>query len=383
MTQTALTLAPVIEVPAPVTSGLNSPADLLARSMEFDALKVDYNEQLDKPWEFLFAPDMHLMPLDKQSHMAVQPAEMTQHAFSQLMALLGRTAFGPGSGKNLPTEYLWHIARQQAFQPALADLLNVHLGKRPGDLLVRTFDVGAPAESKFAVRAIMSDFYAPVSNTKMLKAFNDAYQITMGISGGTPQVVRSWIGPDDFHLKAVYYDVKPDQWHSRNPENQGDAPFGLGVMLSNSEIGMGSVKVLPVIQRNNCANSVIVDAGANSLNLVHRGDPLAMLDRVRSVVGYALDLSGKYLSKLIEMEEVNLPDFHAIISNMAVANKWQINVTNAVRTGAENQSTVAGLINGLTFAAHTEFNGQQTVDLERYAGDVLMDAGKTLKRFRA
>lgn len=381
-----LTHDPVITMPAATTSGLKTPADLVAQSEAFDQRKADYNEGLDKPYKFTFDSDMKLIPVNKRGGFNVVPVRWTQFSFAQLLGLLGRTAFGAGSGRGLPMEYLWSLAQQPDYQAALAQVMNVHIGKRTGDLLVRTYDVSAPGKADlYAIRAVLTDFYAPVSNTSMLQAFADAYALQAEQAGGVPQnsLIRPWVGPDDFNVKAVMYDVQPKDWNITHPEHQGDAPFGLGFMMSNSEIGNGSVKVLPVVQTRQCTNSIIIDAGSNSLNVVHRGDPRAILDRTRSVIGTALALSGRYLERLISMEDYQLPDFHTVITNMAKSKGWDVSVSDAVRQGSHGRENVAGLINGITYAAHSKFELQATVDLERYAGSILETPDKALKSFRA
>lgn len=367
-------------IPAAVTTGLKTPNDLLEKSMEFDALKTDYNEGYARPWRFEFTPEMRFMPMDRLTGVAVAPATMGEHAFSQVVGLLGNTAYGYRSNRQLPFDYLWTLANQADYAPALSALMNVHLAKRSGDLFVRTY-----GEGDQAVRAVLSSQYAPVSNTKMLAAFRDAYDAFM-IENGTDtpptgSVIRSWVGPNDFTLKSVFYGITPKK--TANPRDfdtpDGRPPYGIGVMMSNSEIGRGSVKVAALIQRGSCENTTIVDAGEHSLDIVHRGSAQAIYDRVRRALVHALSISADSLETFLRMDEEPMPSFQSVITKLSMREGWNVDVTDAVRQGAEARETVGALINGITFAAHTRLAGQEAVDMERFAGRILREPARELR----
>jgi len=367
-------------IPAARTTDLKTPTDLLNASLEFDQYKTDYNEGYVRPWRFEFTDTMRLMPLDRLTGIAVAPSTVGEHAFGQMVGLLGNTAYGYRSNRQLPFDYLWTLATQADYQPAVANLMNVHLGKRAGDLFVRMY-----GKDEQAVRAVLSSQYAPVSNTKMLTAFRDAHdQFMMENGADTPPehaVIRSWVGPNDFMLKTVFYGITPKK--TANPRDfdttDGRPPFGIGVQMSNSEIGRGSVKVSALIQRGSCQNSIVIDAGEHSLDIVHRGSAQAILDRVRRALVHALSISADSLETFLRMDEEPMPAFQSVITKLSMREGWNVQVTDAVRQGAEARETIGALINGITFAAHTQYAGQETVDLERFAGRILANPTRELR----
>lgn len=365
-----------------VEKDLNVPTDLLDKSIDFDQFKVDYNGPTERNWRFEFIPDMRLMPVDKLNGTAVEPGTLTDHAFSQLLGLLGNSVFGSASAKTLPFDYLWTCSRTPSYQGPLATLMNAHLLKRDRDLMVRTY-----TQDDNTVRAIMSTAYAPVSNTKMLTAFRDAHRQFLVESHAdenpTSSVVHSWVSPDSFTMKTIFYDVRPQRTpNALDYETEfGRPPYGIGVMLSNNEVGAGSVKVTPLIQRGKCWNTIIIDRGGNHLDAVHRGSPQLILDRVKRAIHETLHLSAGYLEEFLRLDEEPLPNFFDVISKISADRKWDVSLTNAVRTGAEGRTTIGALINGLTWAAHTELKREAEVDMEAFAGSIMIEPRRALKKY--
>ncbi len=89
-------------------------------------------------------------------------------------------------------------------------------------------------------------------------------------------------------------------------------------------------------------------------------------------VGNALKLSFSGLEMFLNARDVELPNVSAEIDKLAQQHGWSTEVVAAVGAGTEGSATLAGLVNGITFAAHTKFEDpQQRMDMETLAGELL------------
>ena len=155
--------------------------------------------------------------------------DMTDWALGQACGRLG----------NIPVAYM------KRCPPDLrATNLNHWLGKMPEDreLFLRFYGPEC--------RAILSKQYLPVANSDVAEGLLD-------IMGDGYDIVRPYFDPHTIHLKF------------RTMSDPNDDNFGYGVYVGNGEIGNRALTVAGFIQRNSCANSIII-TGEN-WRLVHRG----------------------------------------------------------------------------------------------------------------
>ena len=134
----------------------------------------------------------------------------------------------------------------------LAMNVNTWLHAKPENRMVRTLDGQA--------RAFLSDRYRPLDNFDLAEAVLPGLLGTPGL-----RVESSEVTDRRFYLKVV------------NERVQGEVKKGdvvqAGLMVSNSEVGCGSLSIQPLIYRLVCSNGAIMDDGA--LRKYHAGKALA------------------------------------------------------------------------------------------------------------
>lgn len=141
-----------------------------------------------------------------------------------------------GSALGIPAKY---YDKMQAEHPALlAQNVNGWFEKTPAKHTVRTLDGTA--------RAFLSDRYRRIDNFEIAQA-------TLPIIGKMPdaQVESCEVTETRMYIKMV------------NPRLEAEVQKGdivqAGIVISNSEVGLGSVQVCPLVYRLVCLNGMIVN----------------------------------------------------------------------------------------------------------------------------
>lgn len=132
----------------------------------------------------------------------------------------------------------------QSLKPELlADNVNSWLSDRDGSSMVRTLDYG---DGSYRARALLSDRYRRIDNLEIANAVlplfagNDQYE-----------VVSAEVTEHRLYLKIVSHRLEKEVV-------PGDI-VQAGVMISNSEVGLGAVSVKPLVYRLVCSNGAVVD----------------------------------------------------------------------------------------------------------------------------
>jgi hypothetical protein len=171
---------------------------------------------------------------------------LSRHALSQLRARLEL----PGGG-TVPAGYLARCP-----SPLAADHLNhwlSHLNQEGQRVLVRTRkdrDCRLPT-----VRAVLSQRYAPVEHAPLLVTLRDlASQYNLS--------VQAWSLDDEQLILRLL--VHADDAASL------DDPLRLGLQVSNSEVGLGTISISAFITRLVCTNGLVIkvaDLGASTAGI--------------------------------------------------------------------------------------------------------------------
>jgi hypothetical protein len=310
----------------------------------------------------------HLFKLDDASRMVVPqdnpfggvaPLDMTDWAYSQLASRLGPTCWGTGSAKALPLDFLMKC------DPGIrAEVFNSFISKHRGDQwVVRGYND--------EVRAVLTARYVMIENEYMLKGLESALDEIDKKGGGNPwEIVRASVTPNSFIVRIIRRNVG-----GTNPTT-GMPEWGVGAMLRNDEIGQGRVEVLPFIQRHSCQNSTVID-DEQAFSSQHRGDQSYVRDRLVYALMQAFNLSIAWLDKFVEAQSVVVDDFDTVLAGLGAKYGWNDAVKTAVAMGTENEHTKAGLINGVTYAAHTvpTLTPDETLKMERIGGAILASDG--------
>jgi hypothetical protein len=136
----------------------------------------------------------------------------------------------------IPRDYAGRI---RVAHPALyAETLNTHFQKEPARRMVRVLDGTA--------RAFLSDRYRPLDDFDLGNAVLPELMNFPDIN-----IVSSAFTERRFYLKAVFPRIEAEV-------KKGD-PVQIGLVISNSEVGAGSLAVLPLVYRLICLNGMIAE----------------------------------------------------------------------------------------------------------------------------
>jgi hypothetical protein len=321
--------------------------DLIARCQEYDAWKRDYE---------IKAIDFRLHPngrFSTGSEEGVYTLEDT--ALTQLCARYGKPFFGGA----LPRDYTRALIEQHP--AAYAPILHDHACNYGKSIFLRTY-----GES---VRAFMSDRFTHIDNIDVLGILREYLHSPK--NGGNYTLVRPYVGRDELNVRVMIRSILPQG---------GDGPYGVGCVIRTGEIGNISPAVLPFIQRHACTNSTIWEEGG--IKLKQTGDRRNKLMLLIAAMGEALQSCGDLIQRMVQAQYEQLPALDRIIDGLAEKFEWSQELTFAVVHGTENQRTVAGLVNGITYAAHAvNLPAQQAVSLEMLGGKLLMAEPVELHRF--
>jgi hypothetical protein len=206
-------------------------------------------------------------------------------------------------------------------------------------------------------RAILSQEYCPVGNEQMLEWLQE-------YTAGYGKLIQSWLDPDTLHIKVIFAN---QSYGSRK-----GGTYGFGVYVGNGEIGNRRVRVLPLIQRSACANSIIIAEGGYTQ--VHRfRTPLMVEAHIREALMDSLRVATERIDDLWKAAMDELPDFTTVVANLCKAKGLSPEVKDKVLLGSEGAQTRLGVINGLTWAAHEQPDVELRIDMETLAGGILVN----------
>ena len=320
--------------------------DLIRQSEEFDTRKSD--EKL-YPATMRFSPQAQLLV---PTPMGITGYAPTDHAWKQLFIRLGPAVWGRGSTKSLPPEYMLNIPKGM-----LADNVNVHLASL--NAFNRNVFLCRLYEGK--VRAILGPNYNPeLGNTAVLE------RVARVVDAGKVSIdsfVRSTVTPDDVIVKAISF--TPD-----------GGQHGLGFVIDNNETGEGGINVFGLIQRHKCQNSIVISGGER---FRHTADPFRVFSYIVEHIREAFRMSNEWFQRFRQAEEMQLPAFSDLITEMATKYGWTTAQATHVAVGTEGSRTVAGIINGITWMAHEGIkDAREQLATEMQAGDLLQDPNHIL-----
>jgi hypothetical protein len=326
---------------------------LLARSTEYDEHKADY---VNPATSHFVTPDARLTVATGffgAPTVQITPLELTEQGLRQLCSKLGPAVFGKGCARSLPYEYI------NAIKPELrATVLNEHITRAEGDWMVRAYDDKC--------RAVLSSGYTAIGNTELIDLLE---QINSASKTPGHLTTRSSVTPDSLNVQLIYKDVD-------TPRGR----FGYGVNVSNGETGNRRLRVTPVVKVHSCDNSIIADSGKGALEFIHRGSSVTKRVLIRSAMAEVFPWAAKLLERMIEAYDEQLVDFNEIVNGLAKQHGWSEDLKMKVCVGTEGQETRAGMVNGITYAAHSIKDPDEMNDMEVLGGAILMAPGSVFHK---
>ena len=307
---------------------------LLERSQRYDAAKEDYTIDTD---------DIAYL-VDENACKVVFPGGLfgsvghvpSDHALAQICQKL----------KVPPTRYMRHC-------PPELRATNLNYWQRSmgnNRWFIRTYGG--------TVRGVLSDQYVPLDNSEILETVAAIFK---GDHITHYRLIRPHVSADSMWVRIVLRD------------NVGDN-YGIGIVIGNDEIGRGSCKVLPFVQRHSCTNSTVWQAGGYEQRHVGRRAREAMRVQMKSAILDGLRASATMYKQVLQAEEERLPNITDFINELAEGNSWNDHVRDTILLGTEGEQTRMGVVNGLSFAAHSaeNVNNDMRQMLELLSGKLLM-----------
>jgi uncharacterized protein DUF932 len=300
-------------------------------------------------------------------------ADLTPLAFGQIATWAG-----------IPKKYADVMAGAPENRELLERNVNHWLTQRNDTRLVRSFVNG---ESAIA-RAFLSDRY------RTLDHYDLAHAIMPMLTSNGMTVKSAAVTDTRLYLQAIDTKLSAKIQPSVHQREKDDTVYA-GVVISNSEVGEGSLSIEPMVYRLVCTNGLIA---GTSFRRYHIGrsarnggthDPFevftddtkrltdaALWAQVKDVVNAALSEASfqALVAKLQGATIVELPQDPTHIVEVT-AKRWDL--TEDERDGvmrhlfAEGDLTLYGLTNAVTRTAQDATSYDRAVELERIGSDVL------------
>lgn len=302
------------------------------KSMEFDKLKSDWHlsngdiRSANGSIEW----DQSQLSLFNGVENGVMRLSYTDHSFGQLCRRLSIPVL---YAKRCPNDLKDHNINYWLS----------HEDNASNGVLVRAYDGKA--------RAILSNRYNPISNTNILHGVESVVQDQLRYN--------AIVTPDYMYLKLI-------SMHTP------DGLYGMGVVVSNGEIGDYAFRISPYIQRHSCSNSIVFqDNGFYMRHTANSSDQYIMAT-LKEKIREALNIAPDCLDRFLEAETKELPDIGQTIDHICSMRGYTSDVKLKIIVGTEGKTTDAAVANGLSYAAHEVFDSRLSIDLEIAAGSYLM-----------
>lgn len=333
-----------------LTSQLDSKMDVLVPANE-----ISFRTNTPLPYVVDVAGDKKLKP--------------TPYALGQFATYTG-----------IPRQYVRKMEESQAWE-LLADNFNNWLSQQPERRMVRAFS--HDDQDYGILRAFLSSKYRRLDNYDLLghlsPIFNE-YEL---------EVKSCDLTETKLYLKAVFpqleAEVKP-----------GD-PVQAGIVISNSEVGAGSVQVQPLVYRLVCSNGMIAQKSLRKYHVGRRqaGDNYEHLlsDRTKETADRAFwmsvqdvvrgslqqDIFNDVVNKLKEATTETIESkpkevVERLSQKYTIDQKSEEFILESFLRG--NDSTKYGLVNAVTRASQDVEDYEKATELESIGGKVLELSGR-------
>ena len=317
-----------------------------------------------------FLADTRSLELESDSCGSTLRLSLDRHDYSFTVGELAHHQIA--SRLNIPFRY---YAKMQKDAPDLLDQnVNRWLNQNPERRMIRILDGN--------VRAFLSDRYRRLDNLELCAAVLPVINEMKGSA-----IESCDVTPTHLYLKVVNRRLKAEV-------RVGDV-VQAGFVVSNSEVGLGSLRVEPLIFRLVCKNGLIckdlsqrkyhvgrqVNSSDDSAYELYSDETLAQDDKmffmkVQDVVRAAVDEAKFALTVDKLRESTQIPLKHDPVKSIELlADKFQLtenergDILRQLFMGADNSRY--GLVNAVTAASKIAKTYERATDLERIGGEIL------------
>lgn len=205
------------------------------------------------------------------------------------------------------------------------------------------------------VRAFLSADYVAYNNTQIAETAEAL------LRNGALSVKAFVLEETHMFLKIISEDIR-------------DVESGLkaGIMIGNSEVGMGSVSVEPFVFRKPCTNDLIVSQEKSFRHAHIHLTPYELTRRMAEAVSEGFRVASSVLDAFLKTREEPIADPLDAIRKIAETRNFSQKLTDEVVSGylVEPEPNRFGVINAFTNAAQ-KLGPLQRIEMERFAGTLL------------
>lgn len=256
--------------------------------------------------------------------------------------------------------------------------INTWLHQNQRNAMVRTLDG--------SMRAFLSDRYRPLDNFDLCEV---AFPV---LAEAKVEVISCEVTEKRLYIQATCPDVIADD---PKPKKVGDL-VRAGVVISNSEVGVGSLRVEPLIYRLACLNGVILGHALKKFHVgrkhegeediwevltteARKADDKAFFLKARDIIRAAFDreIFTKNLERMKIAARTDIVD-GADLQKIVEITTSRFSLTDGEGAGVltrlikEGDLSQYGLGNAVTALANETKHYDRAIDLERIGGEVWM-----------
>ena len=298
------------------------------------------------------------------------PFTITKQAKSQLVAKLFEHKSNPLARGSI---YLRHPHLPNELFGKNMEYWREHYRGRNPEWLVRIYES--------TVRGVLTAGYPIFQNSTFLQTVNEFSQDLIY------RVKRSYVDADSMYVKMLWSPqntgFNSPYWDTKHPDSH---PYQVGVACVNNEIGGGKIKILPLIQRTLCDNSIVVagEGWEQSHNLRSGREGFETpVEYIRAEVKLNLTLvfatSQELLDEILRAETDAIPSPAEAIQALSRSRGYSEEVRNLIFIGTELEDPAQpshrmSIVNGLSSAGKVmaqRGNHAAAYGLETAAGTVL------------
>lgn len=259
---------------------------------------------------------------------------------------------------NLSIPYGYY-QKLQADSPALLDNnINTFFKRNPEKRLIRILNNN--------VRAFLSDSYHFIDNLDLVNI------IIPAIKEMKYSIISADITPYHLYIKVINKKIPAKL-------NNGDI-IQAGFVVSNSEVGLGCLKIEPLIFCSNTKNIFIYNQAVQSIR--HRGQKLdsvpssinqASMDRISDMIRNAIDQNSflhivNQLQLTFDMQLSNPNQSINVLNQLQITQREKANISHQLVIS--DDLSLYGLLNAISASTKTS-TYERATELERIAGEAI------------
>lgn len=236
----------------------------------------------------------------------------------------------------------------------------------PGEMkaVVANHDIRRLADQSFLLRgkgewlrAFLSAEYVAYNNSQI----SETVEGLLANGNGALSIKAFVLEETHMFLKIISEEIAEPQ-----------AGLKAGIVIGNSEVGLGSVSVEPFVFRKPCTNDLIV-LQEKSFRHAHIHLTAHELNcRMGEAIGDAFRVASDIMDAFLKTHQDPVPDPVEVVRKLAEGRQLSQKFTDQVVSGylAEPEATRFGVINAFTRAAQG-LAPLQRIEMERFAGTLL------------